>query len=161
MGKKSFKLNPNFCLIKLGNPNSECVFDSWSIHHFYWQGFAYIIIHHFLKLNKIKHIILTTVILSIIHIIEEYFGNTQRLSIEGIVIDYIGPLINKKIDPSLREIDNDYLDNSIGDILSGLFSNILIILYWYKFRRLPYFYLFFIVLLIINLLLKAKQLYRN
>ena len=128
---------------------------------FLLAGFVYIIIHHFLKLNKIKHIILTTVILSIIHIIEEYFGNTQRLSIEGIVIDYIGPLINKKIDPSLREIDNDYLDNSIGDILSGLFSNILIILYWYKFRRLPYFYLFFIVLLIINLLLKAKQLYRN
>ena len=161
MVKKSFKFNPNFCLVKFGEPNSECVFDTWSIQHFYWQGFVYIIIHNFLKLKKFKHTMLVTIILTVLHIIEEYVGNIYRLSIEGIVIDYLGPLINKKIDPSLRKIDNDYLDNSIGDIISGIVANILIILYWYKFRKLPYFYLFFVILIIYQLLLKAKKLYRN
>ena len=53
-------------------------------------------------------------------------GNTNKLSIEGIVIDKLGPIIDPKIKPELREIDNDYLDNSIGDVLSGIISNILI-----------------------------------
>ena len=42
--------------------------------------------------------------------------------LEGVVIDYIGPIIDPKIKPELREIDNDYLENSFGDILSGIIS---------------------------------------
>ena len=154
MIRKSFKLNPNFCVIHLNedSKNSECIFDHWSIDHFYWQGFIYIIIHHFLRLKKINHMIILTGILTFLHIIEEYLGNTQKVSLEGIVADYIGPLIDKRIDPSLREIDNDYLDNSIGDVFSGFFSCVLIILYWIKFKHLPYFYLIFSIVIVYVLL---------
>ena len=150
MIKKSFKFNPNFCLIHLNEEGKccECVFDHWSIDHFYWQGFIYIIIHHFLRLKKIKHMMILTGILTFLHIIEEYLGNTQKISLEGIIADYIGPLIDNRIDPSLREIDNDYLDNSIGDVFSGFISCVLIILYWIKFKRLPYFYLIFVIIIV-------------
>ena len=93
--------------------------------------------------------------LSIIHLIEEYLGNTNKISIEGIVIDNLGPLIVPKIKTELREIDNDYLDNSIGDVLSGLISNLLIILFWYKYKKLPYLYLLGIIPIFINLLSHA------
>ena len=158
--RKSFKANPNFCLIDLiYHPSSECMFDSWSIHHFYWQGFFYMILHHLLKIKNIKHSIILTLFLTILHIIEEYFGNTGLLSFEGIIIDNIGPIINSKIDVKLRNHDNDYLDNSIGDILAGLLSCILITYYWIKYNKLPYFYLLFIIVILFMLYKKSYMLY--
>ena len=164
MGKrerKSFTLNPEFCLFDLGyeKPKSSCVFDFWSIHHFYWQGFVYIIIHHLFKINKIELAIKLTLFLSCMHILEEYIGNKGSLSLEGIVIDNIGPLVDPKINPKLRGYDNDYLDNSIGDVLSGLLCNILIVLYWYFFNRLPYFFLFGSIIIVVLLLKKARNIY--
>lgn len=158
---KSFKLNPEFCLIDkdFKTPKSVCVFDIWSLHHFFWQGLAYLLIHEFLKIKELKYSFLIFVILSFIHTIEEYLGNTSRISMEGIVIDNICPLLNTKIKPEKREIDNDYLDNSIGDVLSGMLSNLLIILYWYKFNKLPYFYLLGFLPIFLNLLSHAKRLY--
>ena len=50
------------------------------------------------------------------------------LSLEGIFIDYLGPIVNPKIDIRLRGPDNDYLQNSIGDVLSGFIATVLIIL---------------------------------
>ena len=58
-----------------------------------------------------------------------------------------------------RKIDNDYIDNSIGDVLAGMISNALIILYWYKFKSLPYFYLLLFFPVFANLLSYAKILY--
>lgn len=159
MGQKSFTFNPNFCLVKLGKANSECMFDSWSIHHFYWQGFIYIILHHFLKIKDIKLALLILVILTSLHTLEEYLGNTGPFSLEGIVIDTIGPLVNPKIDIKLREPDNDYFDNSIGDVLSGFTSNSLIILYWYYFKKLPYSYLLLVFFVLYLLYRKSYMLY--
>ena len=131
MLRKSFTINPDFCIIDTNfkKPKSICLFDTWSLHHFFWQGFFYIILHHLFNIKDIRYSILLFSFLTLVHIIEEYLGNTNKLSIEGIVIDKLGPIIDPKIKPELREIDNDYLDNSIGDVLSGIISNILIIFY--------------------------------
>ena len=128
MLRKSFTINPDFCIIDTNfkKPKSICLFDTWSLHHFFWQGFFYIILHHLFNIKDIRYSILLFSFLTLVHIIEEYLGNTNKLSIEGIVIDKLGPIIDPKIKPELREIDNDYLDNSIGDVLSGIISNILI-----------------------------------
>ena len=161
MERKSFKINPNFCLIdnNFKKPQSICVFDTWSLHHFFWQGFAYILLHYLFNIKDIKYCFLICFLLSLIHLVEEYLGNTNKISIEGIVIDNLGPLLVPKIKTELREIDNDYLDNSIGDVLSGLISNILIIFFWYKYKKLPYLYLLGIIPIFINLLSHAPRLY--
>ena len=78
-----------------------------------------------------------------------------KKSVEGVVINHIGPLIIPDINPEKREIDNDYLDNSIGDVLSGFIANILIILFWCKYNKLPYFYIIGLVPTIIHLFTKA------
>ena len=53
MNKRIIKWNTNFCLFgSYSNPQSKCVFDYYSIYHFYFTGFAYIIIHYFLNLKK-------------------------------------------------------------------------------------------------------------
>lgn len=158
---KSFTFNPNFCLIDYNyyKPKSSCVFDYWSIHHFYWQGFFYIIIHHYLKLKNPKHILLLLSILTILHAFEEYLGNIGMLSLEGIFIDNLSPLFDSKVDVSLRVKDNDYMDNSIGDVISGVLSCILIIIYWYKFKKLPYFYIFLSIFILYLLYQKRNMLY--
>ena len=161
MYKRSFTLNPNFCLIKLGEADSKCIFDSWSIHHFYWQGFFYLLFHHFFKIKSLKYSIILTSIFTLLHILEEYFGNIGLFSLEGLFIDYIGPIINPKINVKLRKKDNDYLDNSIGDVISGLSSNILIVLYWYYFKKLPYSYILFSILILYLLYNKSYMLYNK
>ena len=160
MGKRSFTLNPNNCILKLGTADSKCYFDSWSIHHFYYQGFFYIIFHHLFKIKSIKYSILLLVGLTILHAIEEYFGNTSLISLEGIFIDTLGPIVNPKIHTELRTPDNDYLQNSIGDVFSGFLSNILIIIYWIYYKKLPYFYFYFIIVIFILLYSKSYLLYK-
>ncbi len=158
---RSFTLNPNFCLVDTDfkKPKSICVFDTWSLHHFFWQGVAYILVHELLEIKDIRHSITLFLVLTMIHIIEEYFGNTSRVSMEGIVIDNLGPIINPRLKPEKREIDNDYIDNSIGDVLSGMTSNILIILFWYKYGALPYWYLLLFFPIFTNLLSHSSKLY--
>lgn len=159
--KKSFTFNPNPCLVDTNyhKPSSECVADFWTIHHAYWQGFFYIIFHHALKIKTLKHSVLLTSLLTAIHITEEYFGNTSKFSLEGIIIDNLGPIFNPKIDVTLRKPDDDYIDNSIGDVTSGLLSCLFIIYYWKHYGELPYFYLAFSVVIIILLLMKSHLLY--
>ena len=159
--RRSFTFNPNFCLVdrEFSNPKSICVFDTWSLHHFFWQGVAYLLLHELFEIKDLKYSILLFIILTSIHTIEEYLGNTTRTSLEGIVFDNLGPIIDTNVKPEKRKIDNDYLDNSIGDILSGVLSNLLIILYWYNFKKLPYFYLLGVFPIFINLLSHAKILY--
>lgn len=161
--KKSFRKNPNFCLVDNSweKPKSECLLDWWSIHHFYWQGFAYIILHHFLNIKSLKGVTIVTIFLTFIHILEEYFGNTSRISLEGIFVDKLGPLIDSKININLRSPDNDYIDNSIGDVLSGIVSNILIVIFWYKYNKLPYFYLLLSIPVLYSLNTKKKKLYNK
>jgi hypothetical protein len=161
MEKRSFIFNPKFCLIKFGEANSKCVFDLWSIHHFYWQGFFYLLVHHILKIKTLKNSIILTILFTLLHILEEYFGNIGLFSFEGLFIDYIGPIVNPKINIKLRKKDNDYLDNSIGDVISGLFSNILIIFYWYHFKKLPYNYLLFSIFVLYLLYNKSYMLYNK
>ena len=72
------------------------------------------------------------------------------------MIDYIGPIIDPKIKPELREIDNDYLENSVGDILSGIISCLLIMVYWYNYKKLPYFYIIGFIIVFFMLLKKSK-----
>ena len=158
MGKRSFTRNPNFCFIQWKHPDSACFFDWWSIHHFYWQGFFYLLLHYFLKIRSIKSALLLTVVLTLLHIIEEYLGNTSKYSLEGIVIDNLGPVINPKIDPKLRRPDND-LENSIGDVTAGLIANLLLVFYWYYFKELPWFYLIFLIAIIAMTLSKSSMLY--
>ena len=158
MGKRSFTFNRDNCIIKWGKPDSACFFDWWSIHHFYWQGFFYLIFHYLLRIKSLKYALILTLVLTIVHSIEEYFGNTSRISIEGVVIDYLGPIINPRIKPELREPDNDYLQNSIGDVLAGLIGNLLVLFYWYYTGELPYFYLIFSLAIIAMLLSKSSML---
>lgn len=159
--KKSFTFNPNPCLLDTNyrKPSSECVADFWTIHHAYWQGFFYLIFHHALKIKTLKQALSLTTVLTVLHVIEEYFGNTSRISFEGIIIDNLGPIVNPKIDVSLRQPDNDYLDNSIGDVFSGLLSCLFIVYYWKHYGKLPYFYLVFSVVVLGLLLLKSHMLY--
>lgn len=96
---------------------------------------------------------------TLLHIVEEYLGNTSKISLEGVVVDYIGPLLDPKIDPSLRGLDGDYIQNSIGDVLSGMIACALIILYWYRYKTLPYTYLYGMIVMIYLLMLKAPSLY--
>lgn len=161
MIKKSFTLNPQGTCIfgSFAQPKSVCVFDYWSIHHFYITGVIYIILHHTLDISTLESAILLNVLITILHTTEEYLGNTTRLSFEGIVIDYISPLIDPKIKPELRGIDNDYLQNSIGDVVSGIICCSFIIWYWNKYNTLPYFYLYGSFLIFIMLLQQSKQLY--
>jgi len=159
MEVRSFKLNPKNCYIKWGNPDSACLFDWWSIHHFYWQGFFFLVFHHLFGIKSLKYSLILTLVLTLVHVIEEYLGSTSRISIEGVVIDSLGPIINPRVKPELRELDNDYLQNSIGDVLSGLISNLLILGYWYYTGELPYFYLVFVVVILAMLLSKSSMLY--
>ncbi len=161
MGKRSFTWNPNgVCIFgSYSNPKSECMFDYWSILHLYFTGFAYIILHHLLKISSVKGALILTFVLTIFHGTEEYLGNTNKISLEGIVLDYLGPLIDPKVNPKNREVDNDYLENSIGDVLSGVVACILIITYWYYYKKLPYLYLLGIVIMVYMLLRKAHMLY--
>ena len=158
-----FTWNPIPCMMDFNykKPRSACLFDYWSIHHGYWQGFFYILLHHFLKITSIKSAIILGVILTILHFIEEYLGNTNKISFEGIVVENIGPIFDPKINPDLREIDDDYLDNSIGDVFSGIIITCLIIGYWYIFGKLPYFYLFGFFIVFYMLLQKADMLYEK
>uniref|UniRef100_A0A6C0J6S8 Uncharacterized protein n=1 Tax=viral metagenome TaxID=1070528 RepID=A0A6C0J6S8_9ZZZZ len=103
--------------------------------------------------------IILAIILTLIHILEEYYGNTSMNSIEGIFIDNIGVIINPKINPELRKPDNDYLQNSIGDVGSGLISNLLIYWYWIKYGKLPYFFLYFSIVVLYLLYKKSYMLY--
>ncbi len=130
MENRTFKWNKNPCLsdFKMIKKN-QCWFDWWSIHHFYFQGFFYIIFHHFFKIKTLSNALKLNLIITILHIVEEYLGNTNKISLEGITADYIAPLLDPKINTESRELDNDYLQNSIGDILSGLLASSLIILY--------------------------------
>lgn len=149
--------NSKFCLY--GDIKKRCMFDSWSLHHFYWQGLVFLLLHSILKINNIKYSILLLIILTILHIIEEYLGNNSRLSLEGIVIDNLGPLFNNKIKIEKRKLDNDTIRNSIGDVLSGILSNILILYYWYHFKSLPYIYILGIIPIYVDLINKSKILY--
>ncbi len=160
MNKRSFTWNPEETCIfgSITRPKSECIFDYWSIYHFYFTGFAYIILHHLLKINNLKDAIVLTSILTIIHVIEEYFGNTTKLSLEGIVIDNIGPIFNPRVNPKNRKIDDDYLQNSIGDVLSGVIACLLIIWYWKQYNVLPYNYLWGIIIIFFMLMDKADML---
>src|SRR3989304_7139769 len=101
MGKKSFTWNPEgLCIFdSFTDPKSICLFDYWTIYHFYFTGFFYIILHHYFGINDLFCAILLMIILTLVHIFEEYLGNTTRLSLEGVTIDNIYPLINPNFDP--------------------------------------------------------------
>lgn len=161
MKNRSFTFNPNPCLVELDyhNASSSCLFDSWTLDHFYWQGFFYIIAHHFLKIKSMKHAIILLLVLTFLHGIEDYLGNIGTFNLEGVFIDTLAPIFDPKVDISLRGKDNDYMDNTIGDVLSGFGSCVLIILYWYKFNRLPYIYLIFSIGLLYLLYKKSYKLY--
>ena len=154
-------INNNFCLFDLDydNPNSLCLFDFWSISHGYWHGLIYIIIHYILKIKTLKLSIIISIILVCLHVIEEYIDNNSLYSFQGFIIDYIGPIFDNKINPKMRNPDNDSIYNTIGDVLSGLIINILIVLYWYKYKKLPFFYLFGLIPIIYMSLGKSHTLY--
>ena len=156
-----YMINNNFCLFDLDydNPNSLCLFDFRSISHGYWHGLIYIIIHYILKIKTLKLSIIISIILVCLHVIEEYIDNNSLYSFQGFIIDYIGPIFDNKINPKMRNPDNDSIYNTIGDVLSGLIINILIVLYWYKYKKLPLFYLFGLIPIIYMSLGKSHTLY--
>ncbi len=96
MGKRSFTWNPKgTCILgSWSNPQSTCLFDYWSIYHFYFSGFIYILLHHYLKIDNIRDAIKLFIFINLLHVLEEYLGNTTRLSGEGLIIDYVAPLID-------------------------------------------------------------------
>jgi hypothetical protein len=159
--RKSFTRNPEgLCVLgSLIQPKSECLFDYWTIHHFYYTGFVYIILHHLLQIKTVKYAILLSLFISILHGIEEYLGNTTKYSLEGFFGDYIAPLFFTNIDVTKRTIDNDYLENSIGDVLSGVIACILIIIYWKVYNKLPYWYLYGIFSIFIMIRYKVKKMW--
>ena len=147
----------SFCLY--GDIKKNCMFDAWSLHHFYWQGLVFLLLHSILKIKNMKNSILLLIVLTILHIIEEYLGNNSRISLEGIFIDNIGPLLDNKIKIEKRKLDDDSIENSIGDVLSGILSNILILYYWYHFKSLPYIYITGLIPIYYDLMNKAYKLY--
>ncbi len=163
MGERSFKKNPQFCLFdkKFDKPTSSCLFDYWSIQHFYWQGVAYIIFHALLGINQFGGAISLLLLLTFLHAVEEYLDNVGKFSLQGIIIDKIGPLIDKKIDPANRGPDNDYLDNSVGDVLSGSLACIVIIIYWLIFNRLPVAVYILLLIPVMYLMLRKRNKFYN
>tara|TARA_Y100001980_G_C14550198_1_gene332566 strand:- start:1945 stop:2427 length:483 start_codon:yes stop_codon:yes gene_type:complete len=154
------KLN-NFCLIDLDYeyPKSVCLFDFWSIHHGYWHGLIYIIIHYILNIKSLKLSIIINIILVFLHAVEEYIDNNSLYSLQGFIIDNIGPIFDNKINPKMRKPDIDTIYNSIGDVISGLIISILIVIYWYNYKKLPLFYIFGLIPIIYMSLGKAHTLY--
>lgn len=163
MERKSFTFNPRgTCLFgSWNNPKSVCVFDYWSIYHFYFTGLVYLIVHYILNIQSIKGSSILLCLITLIHIMEEYLGNTTRKSMEGIVIDYIAPIFDPKIKPELRGIDNDFLQNSIGDVFAGVLSSGFVA--WYSarnnYKKLPWWYICFLPIIIFMLFQKSKMLH--
>ena len=57
--RRSFTLNPNFCLIDTEfKTKTLCVFDTWSVHHFFWQGVAYLLLHELFEIKELNIFIL-------------------------------------------------------------------------------------------------------
>jgi hypothetical protein len=160
-GRKPFSWNPEgTCILgSITKPRSKCLFDYWTTFHFYFTGMmmilCMILLQYFDLLND-QTLIWLMLFLNIAHAIEEYLGNTTRLSLEGVVIDNIGPLFNPKMKPEKRQIDNDYLQNTIGDILSGIIATILIYFYYQTYNKIPVWYLWGFIFTFIMLVNKSK-----
>lgn len=157
-------MDKQFCLFgHLTDPNdksiSKCMFDYWSLFHFYFTGFFYLILHHLLNINNMKDALFLLLFITVAHAVEEYQGNTSKLSLEGIFFDKIATLFDPKLDPNKRELDDDTLENSVGDVLSGVISSLLIVWYWNQYKILPYWYLYGVIAAFLDLYRIRKRFY--
>ena len=140
-GRPLFSWNPKgTCIVgSWNNPESKCVFDFWSAYHFYFSGLIFIgglIIFDYFQIKIMspsnwKSVLNWFILINILHIVEEYLGNTGRFSLEGVVIDSLGPLFVPGFHPEYRQPDNDYLQNSIGDVFSGILGALIpLLMFW-------------------------------
>ncbi len=97
------------------------------------------------------------VILTVLHALEGYIDNISRFSLQGIITYYIGPLIDPKINPAKIHPDNDTLDNSIGDVISGLIACLLIVGYWIIYGKLPVLIYLIGIIPVISLTLRRSH----
>jgi hypothetical protein len=76
-----------------------------------------------------SHAFTLLVITNLFHVFEEYLGNTTVYSIEGIILNWVYPLLNVKYEPDYSVTDHDSIQNSLGDILSGFVGTLFIFAY--------------------------------
>nr|QBK89331.1 MAG: hypothetical protein LCMiAC02_04260 [Mimivirus LCMiAC02] len=129
MGNKILKWNNDNCFIeydwftkrKIDEWPSKCWFDVWSITHFMITAIIYlvilIVIHKFVKKNKMKWAFWALIILNVLHIIEDILENMQMFSLEYLLWGLY---------------DHDSFQNFIGDILSGLVGSYIVYIVYTK-----------------------------
>jgi len=129
MGNEILKWNNDNCFIeydwftkrKIDEWPSKCWFDVWSITHFMITAIIYlvilIVIHKFVKKNKIKWAFWALIILNVLHIIEDILENLQWFSLEYFLWGLY---------------DHDSFQNFIGDILSGLIGSYIVYIVYTK-----------------------------
>jgi len=116
---------PSNCLFQFSR-ESKCWFNLWSIQHFYYPAFVLSIFLYFIskyanRENKIIYALIAVGLIHIYHFIDEYLGNFTTYSPEGIVRDLLS---NKE---SGKPTDNDSIQNSFGDIISGFIGSLIVL----------------------------------
>ena len=100
---------------------SKCWFDVWSLVHFVITAIIYIIIlvviHKFVKKNKIKWALWALIILNVLHAIEDTLENMQMFSLEYLL---------------WQLYDHDSFQNFVGDILSGFIGSFIVFIIYAK-----------------------------
>jgi len=129
MGNEILKWNNDNCFIeydwftkrKIDEWPSKCWLDVWSITHFMITAIIYlvilIVIHKFVKKNKMKWAFWALIILNVLHIIEDILENLQWFSLEYFLWGLY---------------DHDSFQNFIGDILSGLVGSYIVYIVYTK-----------------------------
>ena len=114
MENKILKWNNDNCLIGY-KWSSQCWFDGWSIMHFIVTAIIYLIIlvviHKFVKKNKLKWALWSLIILNVLHTIEDILENMRLFSLEYFLLGIY---------------DYDSFQNFIGDILSGVVGSVIV-----------------------------------
>ena len=122
---KPFYKEDSNCLFEL-NAGNKCWFNLWSIQHFYYPAFFYSLFLTFLIKQNFSN--QTTLLLALLgfafihifHFIDEYLGNLTTYSPEGLLRNIFYKDDNKPT-------DNDSIQNSFGDIISGFIGLLLIL----------------------------------
>src|SRR3990172_5427878 len=108
MDRKILALDPDgTCIVdtQWNEPRSRCFFDFWSIPHLIYTALLYEIL---LQIFPNKQIILL-VIVNLLHILEEILGNTVWWNFEGILANYVFPIIEPRYKQWSYVTDHDTL----------------------------------------------------
>lgn len=151
MKSRSFRFNPNGPTLFSTDPEllHESVFDYWSLFHFGNVAFFYTILLIIFKVKTSKTALKWFVVINVLHTIEEFLENLGPFNAENAFKQlFLRKMPDGSPNEDLKNVkDNDYLDNSIGDVISGIVGSGLVFLYWKCAGKVPYIVLLMPLLL--------------